>query len=260
MFNDDGCLLVCHATPILILVAGFALFLAAIRTDRASLTAGGNGVILGAWPLLVVAAILVLAGTYSTLLLSGDATRFLTHEDGLIEWAGAIALFASSVLFLFAYLRLRSGAREDNGRVKRTMVLLLALACFLGGAEEISWGQRILGLETPAQVKEVNRQDELNLHNTGLHNPLPAWLSANNLLKAFWFTFVVLVPVACVLSARVRHTLRNLVPILPLWLAPLFLANQLVADLAEVEYGNGAIELWETTVAVLSFWSPTPCT
>ena len=31
--------------------------------------------------------------------------------------------------------------------------------------EEISWGQRILGLRTPELLLEVNRQKELNLHN-----------------------------------------------------------------------------------------------
>jgi hypothetical protein len=31
--------------------------------------------------------------------------------------------------------------------------------------EEVSWGQRILGLQTPETLAEINRQDELTLHN-----------------------------------------------------------------------------------------------
>jgi hypothetical protein len=247
--NDDGCLLFCHATPIFILVAGLGLFLVAIRTDRASLTAGGTGAILGAWPLLALTAILAVAVTYSALLFTGGSLDFLRGEDGPLEWAGAVALLVSSVLFLLAFVRSQSASSEAYGRLKRAIVLLLALAFLFAAGEEISWGQRILGIETPAQIKEVNRQDELNVHNA-IGNT--GRLSMNNLIKAFWFTFVVLVPVACVLSTRVRRTLRNLIPILPLWIAPLFLAHQLVAEIAGAEYGTRAVaELWETTSAVL---------
>jgi hypothetical protein len=36
---------------------------------------------------------------------------------------------------------------------------------FVAAGEEISWGQRLLGIETPSVLVDGNRQDELNLHN-----------------------------------------------------------------------------------------------
>lgn len=33
--------------------------------------------------------------------------------------------------------------------------------------EELSWGQRILGIETPEELELINNQDEQNIHNIG---------------------------------------------------------------------------------------------
>ena len=201
-------------------------------------------------PLGVLAAIAVLALTYSTLLSPGDWTDFLRGEDGPVESAGAIALLVSSGLFLLAFVRSKSASPEAYGRMKRTIVLLLALAFLFGAGEEISWGQRILGLEAPAELREVN-QDKTNVHNLAALRE--GRFALHNLFKMFWFTFAVLVPVGCALSARVQRTLGGFMPILPLWLAALFLANGLLSELGEQEFGfgNDAVELGETNLAVL---------
>jgi len=44
-------------------------------------------------------------------------------------------------------------------------VTTLAIVCFLLLMEEISWGQRILGFETPDEIGQINAQQETNLHN-----------------------------------------------------------------------------------------------
>src|SRR5690606_26277451 len=41
----------------------------------------------------------------------------------------------------------------------------VALLALFGAGEEISWGQRIFDIETPAALKARNAQEELNLHN-----------------------------------------------------------------------------------------------
>ena len=45
-------------------------------------------------------------------------------------------------------------------------LLLIALALFALGGEEISWGQRLLGFQTPQAIKEINTQDEFTFHNS----------------------------------------------------------------------------------------------
>lgn len=60
--------------------------------------------------------------------------------------------------------RLRFSSRGDAGKRRSTSPLPRSCSC---AGEEISWGQRILGFETPDALREVNRQDEFTLHNVG---------------------------------------------------------------------------------------------
>jgi len=85
----------------------------------------------------------------------------LVKEDGPIEWAQFAAFAVATVLLgISAVLLARRG-----DYVAAVLIGIGALG-FLGIAgEEISWGQRILGLETPESLAEINHQDELNLHN-----------------------------------------------------------------------------------------------
>src|SRR4029453_13243110 len=46
------------------------------------------------------------------------------------------------------------------------------VGAFFVAGEEISWGQRLLGIATPEAVAEVNIQQELTLHNTYLLTPV----------------------------------------------------------------------------------------
>ncbi len=48
---------------------------------------------------------------------------------------------------------------------ERIVPVLFAVGFFMLFGEEISWGQRLLGFETPEAFKEINVQDEFNLHN-----------------------------------------------------------------------------------------------
>ena len=91
-----------------------------------------------------------------------DSTYWLwAQEDAWIEWATAFAFLGSTVLAVLAAARaIRAGDRMAvvwNG--------LLALGCLVVAGEEISWGQRILGLTPPEVLLEANYQQELNVHN-----------------------------------------------------------------------------------------------
>lgn len=45
-------------------------------------------------------------------------------------------------------------------------VLMWTLACVYFAGEEVSWGQHLFDWETPESYKAINRQQEMNLHNT----------------------------------------------------------------------------------------------
>ena len=90
-----------------------------------------------------------------------DVIRKLCAEDGVIENLTALLYFAASALFVFGAVVLRG---------RNVWLWGLALMCFLVAGEEISWGQRIIGVQTPEALRERNVQGEMNLHNIeGVH-------------------------------------------------------------------------------------------
>lgn len=80
----------------------------------------------------------------------GDAMQ----EDRAIEWATMVAFACAGVVGLARAIRQR---RVFDG--------LVALFLLFVAGEEMSWGQRILGLTPPAYFLEHNAQQEMNLHN-----------------------------------------------------------------------------------------------
>ncbi|MHC4667673.1 MAG: hypothetical protein ACYTFD_04635 [Planctomycetota bacterium] len=79
-------------------------------------------------------------------------------EDGPIEWLTVLVLLGGAAV-CFGRLRRGDGWRHRAG------TLVLALLFLFGAGEELSWGQRFLGVESPAFFKEHNLQGETNLHN-----------------------------------------------------------------------------------------------
>jgi len=112
-----------------------------------------------AWVLAVAAAGVVLS--YATPVWFAQT---YVAEDGFVEWLTFAALLAGALLCWGRAWRLRG---THQGRLVVMLVLIGAAFCF-GAGEEISWGQRLLGLNTPEPLKAYNKQGELNLHNLEL--------------------------------------------------------------------------------------------
>ena len=80
------------------------------------------------------------------------------EEDGLFENATAVTALAAGIIFLrLAGYRLPVSQKIVYG--------LLGMAFVIFAMEEISWGQRLFGWETPAVWQQANIQNETNLHN-----------------------------------------------------------------------------------------------
>ena len=82
-------------------------------------------------------------------------------EDGLLEWL---------IVVIFAFMAALCFRRAVQLRRIRPVsfvivAVLLGLGFTFGVGEELSWGQRIFGIETPELLMEHNKQQELNLHN-----------------------------------------------------------------------------------------------
>ena len=89
--------------------------------------------------------------------------RFLSYvqEDGFIENLTALFLFLCSVVCLFRVFEYR--------KMKKSLWVFtyaaLTILFFFAAGEEISWGQRIFGIESSEFFLEHNKQAETNLHN-----------------------------------------------------------------------------------------------
>jgi len=117
-------------------------------------------------PLVATAALCAVPPVYGALGSEGQwlvrrALDVVMGEDGPVEWA-QVACFASGSVAagLTAKRLLANGLKGQAG-----LFAFVALGLFLVVGEEISWGQRILGLITPAWLTDINDQDELNAHN-----------------------------------------------------------------------------------------------
>ena len=109
----------------------------------------------------------------------------LSLDDGPVESASALMLLVSCGVFVVGASRtLHSSPRSDL--VFRIASATLALFLFIAGMEEISWGQRIFGFETPQEFAG-NAQGELNFHNYNT-------LFFNTCYYMLAFIFFVLLP------------------------------------------------------------------
>ena len=97
------------------------------------------------------------------LLFNNELYGSITKEDGLVEFLGFFfLLFAGGYLIAASFTRFIEKKRGVLGGI---ILLVLGLVFFLTAFEEISWGQRIFGFETPSDIVQINNQSEFNFHN-----------------------------------------------------------------------------------------------
>lgn len=107
---------------------------------------------------LFPALVLIFAIIY---LVNEPLYRELINEDQSVEW----------LTFLFLILSGLASALLAN-RIKHRhnylhwFFIVFAGFCILAGFEEISWGQRVFGVETTEFFQNHSDQKEINLHNT----------------------------------------------------------------------------------------------
>lgn len=143
-----------------------------------------------------------------------DFYLWLVNEDSLVEWLQFLCLLGASIILPLITIRLlRMGLKG--------MALLYGLVTlgvwFLTG-EEISWGQRIFGWETPEGMAAVNRQGETTIHNvSGIQDLVPPAM----LLASLYGACVPLVSAA--LGDRWKPAAWKNLLVPPLCLVPAFL-------------------------------------
>jgi hypothetical protein len=163
---------------------------------------------------------------------------WLVTEDSLAEWGTVIAWLgvAAGIVVLLAYTPDLRGPG---------MIAFALVAVALAG-EEMSWGQRVFGFVPPDFFQAYSRQGELNLHNLVLNSRFNAIAAA----VASWSAIVS--PLALVWAPVRRFLTALAVPIVPPYLAPLFVVACLYVTMTAVpdRLTGAATELGEFYLAL----------
>jgi hypothetical protein len=129
---------------------------------------------------------------YAFMGLDDEFADVFAAEDAGIEYGTAVFLLISSLVLARYAVRLLKAGRRMSG----AFLSLYALMFLFGAGEEISWGQRLLGFDTPEFLQERNVQGELTLHNLSwgdthiAHTIFGTGLSAVILLYLVVFPFL----------------------------------------------------------------------
>ena len=138
----------------------------------------------------------------------------LYREDHLLENLTAIFLLGSFLVLAVKFFR--------PAGLNRWLILAGALAFFVIGMEEISWGQRIFGWGTPEALAEFNYQGETNLHN--VVNP---WMTPiyviSNLVLGCLFLFINEIRSYTNRFNWAKHIQPFLPPVSFIWIGTIFL-------------------------------------
>lgn len=181
--------------------------------------------------LILVAVFLAFAVVLARVNPDAFANQF-TVEDGFVEWITSMTLFGA---FCFSVHRLVSAHHLFGYRGKLVLVFVAAV-CLFGAGEEISWGQRLFGIETPQALMERNAQQEINLHNltfewNGKTVKVNRLVFGRGLALAMVFYLFVMTPLHR-RSPRVRRTIDS-------WAIPIPAIHQVLAYVAVV----GVVEM-----------------
>jgi tetratricopeptide (TPR) repeat protein len=159
--------------------------------------------------LLIVVVFLLyfsLPVTYTRLIAEDNWGEYTTFAGLMIAWP------------LLAYLFFSSKSKKRD-----FWLALLAIGSFLIAMEEISWGQRLLGVPTPTFIKAANFQGEITFHNIRAISPD----ALTCLIVSVGFAvYGFILPVLVSLVLPVRDIVQRVnLPLPSLTLSPLFVGT-----------------------------------
>lgn len=207
----------------------------------------------------VISVFLVLIGSYSVFLFfNDDVAADLGREDHFFEWMTAIYLFVSGVILFIYFLKTRN-----------YFILFLSIILFFGSGEEISWGQRLIGFETPASIKEKNVQWEFNFHNLETFSGVDSQhrmkkgferlFEMNFLFRLFTMLWGIVLPILTYHIKFVNQiTLKLKIPVPPISVGIFFFINWVTywfmhTHLHKVDLEDASTEIFESIGAFIIF-------
>ncbi len=173
--------------------------------------------------------------------------------------------YGTSVSFAIAGILLLLLSFKQGPYLPRIIWALIGVAALFIAGEEISWGQRILGVATPDSLKQYNVQGEITFHN------LEAFRAINNKLhKIAAYLILIWSSFSVILAVRMQRMKEKIMaiglPVIPLKLLPMFLLVAFffmfypTAKADEVgEFFLGiAVMMWGVDLFLAHYWANRP--
>ncbi|MDZ7360021.1 MAG: hypothetical protein ONB46_04745 [candidate division KSB1 bacterium] len=155
--------------------------------------------------LIALAPIFIALAGVMTALIGGKIYHFFTAED---RFAENLQVFLWLLAFGLGFVVIKRHWQAGR-HVMALLYLCLNAGIFVIIGDEVSWGQRILGLETPAALKTINRQREINIHS--LEGMIGTFRALYLIIGAYG-TFLPLLFIRPQTFARRRAVISMLVP------------------------------------------------
>lgn len=171
----------------------------------------------------------------------------LAKEDSVIEYATAGFYLLLSLLGVLGAKKLSSNPPKNRAVyfLQLTGHALVIIGSFLIAGEEISWGQRIIGIQTPEHLAAINTQEEINLHN---NRAIFGYVYRAYFLLSFYASFSW-IAADFIAKTKIPNTWKKL---FDYWspskkLIGFFLPT-LIFTIIRAEYGSILTDPWEETV------------
>lgn len=132
--------------------------------------------------------------------------RLWVQDDHVVEYLQFFLLLISA---WFCYRLFKYWWQKE--KVLGVLFLMATIVCLFVAGEEISWGQRLLGLQTPESLAERNLQDEITIHNI---DAVFGYVYRGYMLIGFVgsTSWIVLRTIKNRISQQLKRILYNIVP------------------------------------------------
>ena len=203
-------------------------------------------------PLIGGLALVLGVVAYGLILLRQDLQAFhiWIREDGLAECLTFVEL---SIMSIYSFAVSFGFHHCSEAKPARRVWLFLGLLFLFGAMEEISWGQRILGIKSPEWFMRHNRQGETNIHNILIYGMNMNKLIFGKFLTILLFIFVGVIPLLYRFSERVKGIVNRYgVPIAQNYQVLLFIIV-LIAIRMHLNLSKKVDELLEFSICYITF-------
>lgn len=186
-----------------------------------------------------------------------DAEYFdnvFAQEDGAVEYGTFFFLLCISILQFYRLFT----ASKNKAVLWKLGIFFFGILFLFGAGEEISWGQRIFGIESGDFFKDNNLQNETNLHNLEIGGVKLNKLIFSQLLTAIMAIYLLILPFLYQKYTGIKKLAdKFVIPIPQLSHIVAFLINTIfIAILPNLSRKWEVYELFFATIFLLIFLNP----